>query len=508
MNLKYFLAGCIFWAAGAFAIYAVRPGAVLSRETVETADRGNRFTVVIAALVIAGTVLLCTLPMSLSPVWNGEEPGHRNQYEVLTESLLDRRIDLDYGDMDPQLLELENPYDPDARAGVHYHWDHAFYRGKYYMYFGVVPVFLVFLPFRIVTGTGLTTYHATQIFTAFFILGVFALFHLLSRKFFRKMPLSVCLSLSAAVSAMSVWYFAAAPAMYCTAISAGVCMEIWSLFFFVRAVWDSGSDRQSTRMGVLGSLFGALAFGCRPTVALANLLAVPMFVRYLKEKRFDLKLFRQVLAVFAPYIVVGLLLMGYNYVRFENPFEFGQSYQLTIADQSGYGNMLSQFSWTKAINGLLENFIAYTPLKDSFPYLSFQSVLLNFPACLAAVLCLLQKNTLSALRKNRLIGLTGALLLLPALITVLQVLQTPFLMERYRSDIYWLMGIFMFLSFGHFLEGLDGKGKRICGFIVSLLAFATIFRSFLLWTVPYDANFTYVFPERLAAFEKVLRFGF
>ena len=509
MNWKYFFAGCIFWAMGAFAIYAVRPNAALSRETVETASRRNHFAVGMIALVIAGTVLLCTLPMSLCPIWNGANPEHRNQYEILTESILDGRIDLDYGDMDPRLPELDNPYDPDARAGIFYHWDHAFYNGKYYMYFGVVPVFLVFLPFRIVTGTTLTTYHATQVFVAFIILGVFALFFLLSRKFFRKMTLSAYLSLSAAASIMSVWYFAEAPAMYCTAISAGVCMEIWSLFFFVKAVWGSDSERQSTCMGMLGSLFGALAFGCRPTVALANILAIPIFVQYLKKKQFNLKLlWKQILAVFAPYIVIGLLLMAYNYARFENPFEFGQSYQLTVADQSGYKNLLAQFGWTKVINGLLNNFVAYIPLSDSFPYIALQSVLFNAPIYLIAVFCLLQKDTLSALRDNKLLGLTGVLFFLPMLITVLQILQAPFLTERYRTDIYWLIGILVFLSFGHFLESLGDGSRRICGFVVSLLAFATIFHCFILWTVPNDANYTAMFPERLAMIEKILRLGF
>ena len=51
---------------------------------------------------------------------------------------------LEYEDVDPRLSEMENPYDPQARKelGIYYHWDHAFYNGKYYMYFGIVPVVL------------------------------------------------------------------------------------------------------------------------------------------------------------------------------------------------------------------------------------------------------------------------------------------------------------------------------------------------------------------------------
>lgn len=142
-----------------------------------------------------------------------------------------------------------------------------------------------------------------------------------------------------------------------------------------------------------------------------------------------------------------------------------------------------------------------------FPYISHQSVLWNFPICFVGIVCLLQRDTLSALKKNKLIGLIGVLVFCPMLITTMQVLESTCLYERYRSDIYWLVGIFLFLSFGHFLKTLSGKCERICGFIISLLAFSTIFRSFILWIIPYDSNFTVVFPESLHKFEGVLRLG-
>ena len=118
-------------------------------------------------LFVSTLVLICTAPMGQFPLWNGEKPGHRNQYELMAENLLNRRLYFSYGDED-QLLQLTNPYDPNERkaSGVSYHWDHAYYKGKYYMYFGIVPVFLSFLPYRVITGQPLTTYHATQFFVA------------------------------------------------------------------------------------------------------------------------------------------------------------------------------------------------------------------------------------------------------------------------------------------------------------------------------------------------------
>ena len=83
------------------------------------------------------TMVCCILPMDNLPIWNGEFPEHRNQYELITESILDGRIDIVYGD-EAELEALNNPYDPEEReaTGVTYHWDHAYYDGHYYMYFG------------------------------------------------------------------------------------------------------------------------------------------------------------------------------------------------------------------------------------------------------------------------------------------------------------------------------------------------------------------------------------
>lgn len=517
--MNYFLGGCIFWGIALCALYVVRPGSHLNAKTIQNISRKEK---ILLFFTLAGTILLCTLPMSLSPVWNGENPEHRNQYEVLAESLLDGRIDLEYGDTDPKLLEMENPYDPEMRTAldVHYHYDHAFYNGKYYMYFGIVPVLLLFAPFRLITGSPLTTYHATQIFTALFISGFFALFLFSAKKFFKTMSLAVYLSLSAAMSIMSVWYLSKAPALYCTAIAAGICIEIWSLFFFAKAVWGEGSERQSMVYGVLGSLFGALAFGCRPTIALANLLALPMFFHYIKlwkvrsadslpvnRKKIDGKLVKQILAVISPYIVIGILLMLYNYVRFDSVFEFGQSYQLTKADQSGYGSVAAQFGPIKILDGVLQNFFACVPLKYSFPFVSACSVFFNFPICLAAFFFLLQKDSLLQCKKSGLAAFTAVLLFLPVLITVIQCLMSPFLLERYRSDIYWLMGLLTFLAFGLFGETVSGHTEKIMGFLCSLMAFATVFSAFLLWMIPDDGNYTELFPEALGILEKILFFG-
>ena len=129
--------------------------------------------IIIIAIIL--TCLVSILPMGLSPEWNGKNMYHRNQYELLAESMIKGRVDIEYDKVYyDKLSQLDNPYDTKLRdeKNVTYKWDHAYYKGKYYVYFGVVPVIITFLPFRFLTGHSLNTFHATQIYVAIFIIGI------------------------------------------------------------------------------------------------------------------------------------------------------------------------------------------------------------------------------------------------------------------------------------------------------------------------------------------------
>ncbi len=441
-------------------------------------SRGQVKAAITVAVALV-TVLMCILPMDLFPLWNGEIPGHRNQYELMAEAILEGRIDFGYADSE-DLFALDNPYDPTERkeSGVSYHWDHAWYEGKYYMYFGIVPVFLAFLPYRILTGTSLTTYHATQLFTAFVIAGIFVLFRQLQQRFFRKLPFSVYLALSVAFSVMSVWYAAAEPALYCTAITAALALEIWSLYFFVRAVWGQHSENKSILLAALGALLGALVFGCRPPIALANILVIPMLYAYLKRRKFSRNLLGKLALAAIPYAVVAIGLMIYNYARFENPFEFGQAYQLTVADQSNYQIVLNWETILRIYNNTVSNLFGIAAVKEEFPYLAHGGVYWNFPILLLTA-CGLKRSVRTQLKQHSLTPLFVTVLVAMVLITALDILWTPYLLERYRMDIYFLAGIACFLAVGFWLDTAADRLRRIMGVILPVLAGVTVLCCYL-----------------------------
>lgn len=502
-TLQYLTAGILFWACIGGFLFWIRPGSRIHKVTMESLGRRDK---VLLVAVLAAVILGTTIPMSWCPIWNGMIPDHRNQYEVMAESLLEGKLYLDYGEVPEALLTMENPYDIYARQahGVDIHSDHVFYNGRYYMYFGVVPALLLFVPYRMVTGHALTTYHATQVFTGLLVLGFFLLFGLSVRRFFPKMTLAMYGMLAVAFPVMSIWYSIAAPALYCTAITAGICLEIWSLYFFARAVWVEEGESSQIGMAFLGALCGALVFGCRPPIGIANILVLPMLAIYLRGRRLTPELIGKLVLAAAPYAVVGALLMLYNYARFGSPFEFGQAYQLTMFDQQSYGNFMERFSLAREINGLLENFISYSRVTEEFPFIGFGGLLVNFP-----ILLLISGMGLNQVWKKAeekgLKGFLTVLLLAPVLITLLDAHWAPDMGMRYRQDVAFLMGILCFMVLGLWHSSIeDERERRKFSHRVTLLGFLTLTTGIALFLIPFDSNITQYDPGFLEKIRRVV----
>ena len=304
------------------------------------------------------------------------------------------------------------------------------------------------------------------------------------------------------------------PALYCTATTSGVCMVVWSFYFFTRAVYLTSAERTLKRvvLAALGSLFGALAFGCRPTAALASLIVIPLFIEYLRTElpcsdstKKRMALAGRVCIIAMPYVIVGLLLMLYNYCRFENPFEFGQAYQLTSADQSQYGNFFDNFSTVRTVNGLLYNFIGFTPIIGEFPYVYYNSAFVNFPIFLIGF-AVFTENVRKRAKECKMRLFLTVLFILPVLITVMQIAWAPGngSAERYRMDIYCIMALLAFLVIGFLGETIPDDKKGTWGAVVCLLCLETMMICLLFLLFPDDYNYTHWYPEALSVWRRII----
>lgn len=131
---------------------------------------------------------------SLNPNWttNLTDNPHFQQYDQMASALLKGKLSLDI-EVSDSLAAMENPYDYAAReeGNVDFQWDTAFFNGKYYMYFGIVPVLLLFLPLQLI-GIRLMAYQATIVFL---LLGFLALGLILKLFCGKLQPKSLCLGL-------------------------------------------------------------------------------------------------------------------------------------------------------------------------------------------------------------------------------------------------------------------------------------------------------------------------
>lgn len=83
-----------------------------------------------------------------------EALGNNDPYVQLAHALLVKhQLNLDLW-VDPALSQLNNVYDRTERDSkkTQYYWDHAFYNGKYFCYYGLAPIVLIYAPIYFLTG--------------------------------------------------------------------------------------------------------------------------------------------------------------------------------------------------------------------------------------------------------------------------------------------------------------------------------------------------------------------
>lgn len=148
------------------AVYGLRPASGLWHRRWLAGNVCDRAAAAVLGLVLAAFVVVIPFwePSNTglatkdynTAFWDGESTVSfvYQQYGALAHSLLNGRLDLE-ADPPAELLALDNPYDAGARDAAQIndiHWDHAFYNGRYYVYFGIVPCLLFQLPFEALTG--------------------------------------------------------------------------------------------------------------------------------------------------------------------------------------------------------------------------------------------------------------------------------------------------------------------------------------------------------------------
>ncbi len=220
--------------------------------------------------------------------------------------------------------------DPAVRARAPFKLDASYYKGRYYLYFGVTPAALVLLPYSWISGADLDSRFVVVLgAVAGFLFSVGILGMAVRDHFGRLGPWFGVVSVATLAFATAVPCLLARAMFYEIAIAAGYACTMAGAFWTYRAV--SGGPRTCLNLALASLSFG-LAVGCRPDLVLnvTVVAAAALIVACRRgEKTPSLRaLLRLGAAAVLPAAMVGAILAFYNYERFGNPLEFGVSYSM------------------------------------------------------------------------------------------------------------------------------------------------------------------------------------
>lgn len=222
------------------------------------------------------------------------------------------------------LLALSDPYDPIANAPYRVH-DMTLWNRKYYLYYGVSPVLVLFLPFYLITGSYPTEAWAVAFFCSVGLATGLGLLGTVRRRFFPAAPTwSLLAGGLVLVLASPVAVLTEAVQFYQVPIAGAFALHLLMLAAIYRAL---AAKRASWAWLAVGSGLFGLTIGSRPNYLLSGFaLVVPWLVLVKRERMVGW--LRYGVAAFGPAFVGGLGILCYNWVRFGSPSEFGMKYTL------------------------------------------------------------------------------------------------------------------------------------------------------------------------------------
>ena len=222
---------------------------------------------------------------------------------------------------------LADPYDPGANRlyrGMPYGLsDLSYYKGRLYLYFGVTPALILFWPVVALTGHYLFNRLAVTIFCAVGFLTSVGLLCALWRRYFSEVSVWVV-----AAGALALGLATGVPALlppsdiYQVVISCGYMLTMLALTAIWKALHEA--ERRGRWLAVASLAYG-LAVGARPSLLFGGTILLVPVVQAWRERQ---PIWLSLAAATIPITLIGLGLMIYNALRFDNPFEFGAHYQL------------------------------------------------------------------------------------------------------------------------------------------------------------------------------------
>lgn len=417
----------------------------------------------------------------------------RYQYQMLTESFLNGHP---YLDEEPSeiLKGLRNPYDKRLRQEAFkdqekesYIWDAAYFNNKYYVYFGVAPVITYYLPYYVLTHHHIKTSTCIFITLIATTIGIFLLLYHLCKKYFPKTSVGMFITIALLfINACGLLSIAGRPDHYSLPLLMGIMFSIYGLFWWIKA----SEENLNAKYLFLGSLCMAAVAACRPQLLLTSFFIFPIFWGEVKKRNLLSKSsIGKSIALVLPYIVIAILLMWYNYIRFGSPFDFGANYNLTTNDMTKRGFVLGRIPL-----GIFYYLLYPIQFILKFPFFQRSGVATNYIGTtiyedMGAGFIIVNLLTLFGIFiykyrhefKNKMLYQIGLLSVIFSFIIIIADTQMAGILPRYICDFGYLLYLATSLVLFHVLnKKLDSNKKDILHKIIYICFIIGIVYNFLL----------------------------
>lgn len=462
-------------------------------------------------IIIIGFILLFIIVLAIKPNfvpdYLGEENDIYNKY--LVDAILEGKVSIDI-EPSEELKNLENPYDPSQRVGIEYSYDTAYYNGQYYVYFGIVPAILIFVPFKLITGCYLSTNVGTFFFVCLSMVVSTILMIQIYKRWFKKVPFNLLFLfiIAGLISGLYVWNTWRMWA-YELAIISGYFFVQLGLVCIFKATNDE--EKVNLKYVFLACLSMALAVGCRPTLVLASVLLLPFLYKIVKQAYKNKFLKKTLFFIIVPYMLVAIPLMLYNYARFGSIFEFGAKYQLTIVDVTDLSERYKDIP-----EGMYEYLLEPPHLEKEYPYIytdySTEKHTANY--CSGGIVCGILFFNLTIIscifgykyyKKVKDPILKGMMITLPIVGIIMCMLDVYMggTIQRYAVDFFWMFStVAMIIWFLMYENATKESTKKVILITILILIEISIFINFIGTFLNAETNFLEKFlPEVFHFFE-------
>jgi len=310
-------------------------------------------------VLITVGVTICVGALSLTnPIAQKANIGI-DSYNEMADAFRNGRLNV-FPELSNSLDMLVNPYDLEEREarGIEGVLDYVYYDGDYYVYYGVVPTLLFYLPYQIITGEKLLNVYVMCIFSMLYIASLcFLIYEIAIRYNYVISRGKYMFLLLLALFGSMILHLIALPFVYQIAQVSGLAFVLLGGTMYCK----SANAKNKHRYIFLGSFLCSLAVACRPQYIL---FIIPFFIFIIPMFRKGDNRSQYAKALLVPYIVIGSMLMLYNYARFDNAFEFGNRFSITN------DNIVSvSISYDKIFYGIKYMFTDPVKYKTTFPFI-------------------------------------------------------------------------------------------------------------------------------------------